>query len=91
METMAQIGGLAVSCAEHSNEPLHSTIQVHNRAVSNMQHYSSVNNILTEQAANERNPYVATATIFIEQYNSSQQEAVMEVCTNVKHCTLERP
>jgi hypothetical protein len=87
METMAQIGGLVVSCAEHSNEPLYSTIQVHYGAVSNMQHYSSVNNILTEQTANECNPYVATAIIFIEQ----QQEAVMEVCMNVMHCKLKRP
>jgi len=59
-------------------------------SVTNMQHYRSVSNIVTEQAANECNPYVATATTFTKQYNSSQQEAVMEVCMTVMHSTLKR-
>jgi len=40
-----------------------------------MQHYRSVSNTLTEQAANECNSFVARATTFKKQYDSSQQEA----------------
>ena len=55
-----------------------------------MQHYRSINNIVTEQTTNEHNPYVATVTTFTKQYNSSQQEAVIEVCMTVEHCKLKR-
>lgn len=59
-------------------------------SATNTQHHRRVSNILTEQAANAHNSYVATVTTFTKQYSSSQQEAVTEVCMTVMHSKLKR-